>query len=267
LKKSGTVVNPVQDLDSFEEIAGKGVSMIISSETFFGGSMAFMEESGVVISALQKQQILELRQQRPALFFFAQKTKFNTDAQLTAVFSIYDPVRNQSRETILDLQKMGLSTHLLTGDHPAVAASVAQECGFSTKNVHSSVDPEGKAAFIEALQKEARIVIMVGDGINDAPALARADIGIAMGSSADKALEISDIVLLNNNPGDIAEALRISRKTYSLIRQNLALSVIYNIVAIPVAVAGWVIPLVAALSMSLSSLLVVLNSLRMNYRK
>ena len=267
LNKSGAVANPAQDLDSFEELAGKGVSMKISSQTFYGGSMAFMEESGVLISAQQKQQILELRQQRPALFFFAQKNDLHAVTELTAIFSIHDPVRIQSRESIQNLQKMGLSTHLLTGDHPAVAASVAQECGFSANNVHSSVDPEGKAEFIEALQKEDRIVIMVGDGINDAPALARADIGIAMGSSADKALEISDIVLLNNNPGDIAEALRISRKTYSLIRQNLALSVIYNIVAIPVAVAGWVIPLVAALSMSLSSLLVVLNSLRMNYRK
>tara|TARA_B100001964_G_scaffold19820_1_gene20167 strand:- start:475 stop:2805 length:2331 start_codon:yes stop_codon:yes gene_type:complete len=266
LNKSGAVVNLERDLESFEEIAGKGVSMKIFSQTFFGGSMAFMKESGVLISARQKQQILELQQQRPALFFFAKRSDLNAVTELTAVFSIHDPVRIQSREAIQNLQKMGLSTHLLTGDHPAVAASVARECSFSAKNVHSSVDPGGKAEFIEALQKEYRIVIMVGDGINDAPALARADIGIAMGSSADKALEISDIVLLNNNPGDIAEALRISRKTYSLIRQNLALSVIYNIVAIPVAVVGWVIPLVAALSMSLSSLLVVFNSLRTNYR-
>ena len=266
LNKSGAVVNLERDLESFEEIAGKGVSMKIFSQIFFGGSMAFMKESGVLISARQKQQILELQQQRPALFFFAKRSDLNAVTELTAVFSIHDPVRIQSREAIQNLQKMGLSTHLLTGDHPAVAASVARECSFSAKNVHSSVDPGGKAEFIEALQKEYRIVIMVGDGINDAPALARADIGIAMGSSADKALEISDIVLLNNNPGDIAEALRISRKTYSLIRQNLALSVIYNIVAIPVAVVGWVIPLVAALSMSLSSLLVVFNSLRTNYR-
>ena len=266
LNKSGAVVNLERDLESFEEIAGKGVSMKIFSQTFFGGSMAFMKESGVLISARQKQQILELQQQRPALFFFAKRSDLNAVTELTAVFSIHDPVRIQSREAIQNLQKMGLRTHLLTGDHPAVAASVARECSFSAKNVHSSVDPGGKAEFIEALQKEYRIVIMVGDGINDAPALARADIGIAMGSSADKALEISDIVLLNNNPGDIAEALRISRKTYSLIRQNLALSVIYNIVAIPVAVVGWVIPLVAALSMSLSSLLVVFNSLRTNYR-
>ncbi len=266
LNKSGAVVNLERDLESFEEIAGKGVSMKIFSQTFFGGSMAFMKESGVLISARQKQQILELQQQRPALFFFAKRSDLNAVTELTAVFSIHDPVRIQSREAIQNLQKMGLSTHLLTGDHSAVAASVARECSFSAKNVHSSVDPGGKAEFIEALQKEYRIVIMVGDGINDAPALARADIGIAMGSSADKALEISDIVLLNNNPGDIAEALRISRKTYSLIRQNLALSVIYNIVAIPVAVVGWVIPLVAALSMSLSSLLVVFNSLRTNYR-
>ncbi len=266
LNKSGAVVNLERDLESFEEIAGKGVSMKIFSQTFFGGSMTFMKESGVLISARQKQQILELQQQRPALFFFAKRSDLNAVTELTAVFSIHDPVRIQSREAIQNLQKMGLSTHLLTGDHPAVAASVARECSFSAKNVHSSVDPGGKAEFIEALQKEYRIVIMVGDGINDAPALARADIGIAMGSSADKALEISDIVLLNNNPGDIAEALRISRKTYSLIRQNLALSVIYNIVAIPVAVVGWVIPLVAALSMSLSSLLVVFNSLRTNYR-
>lgn len=266
LNKSGAVVNLERDLESFEEIAGKGVSMKIFSQTFFGGSMAFMKESGVLISARQKQQILELQQQRPALFFFAKRSDLNAVTELTAVFSIHDPVRIQSREAIQNLQKMGLRTHLLTGDHPAVAASVARECSFSAKNVHSSVDPGGKAEFIEALQKEYRIVIMVGDGINDAPALARADIGIAMGSSADKALEISDIVLLNNNPGDIAEALRISRKTYSLIRQNLALSVIYNIVAIPVAVVGWVIPLVAALSMSLSSLLVVFNSLLTNYR-
>ncbi|MBC8259494.1 MAG: cation-translocating P-type ATPase [SAR324 cluster bacterium] len=266
IKTTAAVETTDQELDSFQEVAGKGLCMKIADQKTFGGSLAFMEESGVVISAEQKKQIQLLRQQRPALFFFAVCKAENTVPELSAVFSIHDPLRSESPETIQHLKAMGLEIHLLTGDHAAVANSVAAECGIVRNNVCSSVDPQGKADFIESLHKQQRAVIMVGDGINDAPALALADVGIAMGSSADKALEISDIVLLNNNPQAIVEALRISRKTYRLILQNLALSVIYNVIAIPVAIAGWVIPLVAALSMSLSSLLVVLNSLRVRFK-
>jgi Cu+-exporting ATPase len=149
---------------------------------------------------------------------------------------------------------------MLTGDNEKVASKIAKEIGII--EYCANMTPIDKANYLQKLKSNGEIIVMVGDGINDAPALAIADISIAMGSGADVSIGLSDIVILDNSLQGIIDSFIISKRTYKFIKQNLGISLVYNIVTIPLAVMGYVIPLVAALSMSLSSLLVVGNSLR-----
>ena len=154
---------------------------------------------------------------------------------------------------------------MLTGDHEAAARRIAAEAGID--EVHARLLPQEKAALVDRFHEEGHIVVMAGDGINDAVALARSDIAVAMGSGADIAIEVSDVVLLEDRPQHLADAFVISRRTFRTVKQNLGFSVLYNTIAIPLAVLGYVNPLVAALSMSLSSLVVVGNSMRIKLEK
>ncbi len=251
-----TSTGDLPDLQDFQEIPGQGVRALWNDKTVLGGNPAFLLEQGVTFSEAQQQDLQRFRSQCQTLFLLA------LDGELVETYAISDPLRQESAETVQHLQSLGLRVHLLTGDHQTVAEKVAQRCGIPMTLVRASVQPEQKQAYVEQMHQEERVVIMVGDGINDAPSLAKADIGIAMGTSADKALEISDIVLLSNDLRAIPQAMQIARGTFRLVRQNMKLSLVYNLIAIPLAVVGWVIPLIAALSMSFSSLMVVLNSLR-----
>jgi Cu+-exporting ATPase len=155
---------------------------------------------------------------------------------------------------------MGVRVVMLTGDHEATAKRIAHEVGID--EYHAALLPTDKATLIDRFHDEGHIVVMAGDGINDAIALAKSDIAIAMGSGADIAIDVSDIVLLEDRPENIADAYTISRRTFRTVKQNLGSSILYNLIAVPLAVAGYVNPLVAALAMSLSSLFVVANSSR-----
>jgi len=154
---------------------------------------------------------------------------------------------------------------MATGDHQKVAKRVADEVRI--EQVYSAMSPLDKAELLTKLKEQDKIVVMVGDGINDALALSKADVAIAMGSGADVALAISDVVVLNDSLKGVKNSFVISHRTYKFIKQNLLLSLIYNVVTIPLAMAGYVIPLVAALSMSLSSLIVVGNSMRIKTKE
>jgi Cu+-exporting ATPase len=149
---------------------------------------------------------------------------------------------------------------MLTGDNTAVARTIAHKLDIQT--FESNLTPIQKANYVKKLKLNNQIVVMVGDGINDAPSLVSADISIAMGNGADVSVGLSDIVILDNKLDGVIDSFIISKRTYKFIKQNLTISLVYNIVTIPLAVFGYVIPLIAALSMSLSSLLVVGNSLR-----
>ena len=175
-----------------------------------------------------------------------------------------DKVKEEALELVESLKKINIKTIMLTGDNEFSAKKIAKEVGISDFKYEQS--PEEKSKFISDLHKNNKKVIMVGDGVNDILALAKADIGIAMGSGSDIAVEIGDVVLLNNSLKSLHDAFRISRTTFGLIKQNLFISLAYNAITIPLAMAGFVIPLVAAISMSVSSLLVVGNSMRIKYK-
>lgn len=190
---------------------------------------------------------------------------FAIDDELVASFELKDTPKNGAKEMIESLKSLGLKVVMLTGDHEKSAKSIASELGIY--DIKWGLLPTGKADMIDIYHKQNKKVIMVGDGINDSIALAKSDIAISMGSGADIAISVSDVVLLNDNITKVSEAMQISKRTYKAIKENLSLSIIYNIIAIPLAVAGFVYPLVSALSMSLSSLIVVGNSIRIKRLK
>ena len=185
---------------------------------------------------------------------------FSIDGEIVAYYYLEDPLREGAKELIKNLKSDGLKVIMLTGDNERVAKKVANTLGID--EYKASLLPIDKASYIDKLHEDGHKVVMVGDGINDALVLSKSDIAIAMGSGADVSIEVSDVVLLNDDMNSLYNAYKISKKTFTNIKENLLLSLLYNIITIPVAVMGYVIPLVAALSMSLSSLLVVLNAFR-----
>ena len=193
----------------------------------------------------------------------------NTSAlQPVGMISVADTPKPEAAETMAQLRELGLEPILLTGDAPQVAQAVASQVGISAENVYAGVTPEGKSQVVEKLQAAGHRVAMVGDGVNDAPALALAELGIAMGSGTDVAAEAADIVLTRSDVASVVTALRLSRATLRTIKSNLFWAFAYNSAAIPVAVAGLLNPMIAAAAMAFSSVFVVLNSMRLTaFRK
>ena len=188
--------------------------------------------------------------------------------QPVGMISVADTPKPEAAETMAQLRELGLEPILLTGDAPQVAQAVASKVGISAENVYAGVTPEGKSQVIEKLQAAGHRVAMVGDGVNDAPALALAELGIAMGSGTDVAAEAADIVLTRSDVASVVTALRLSRATLRTIKSNLFWAFAYNSVAVPVAVAGLLNPMIAGAAMAFSSVFVVLNSMRLTaFRK
>lgn len=188
--------------------------------------------------------------------------------QPVGMISVADTPKPEAAETMAQLRELGMEPILLTGDAPQVAQAVASQVGISAENVYAGVTPEGKSQVIEKLQAAGHRVAMVGDGVNDAPALALAELGIAMGSGTDVAAEAADIVLTRSDVASVVTALRLSRATLRTIKSNLFWAFAYNSAAIPVAVAGLLNPMIAAAAMAFSSVFVVLNSMRLTaFRK
>jgi len=183
------------------------------------------------------------------------------DDQPAGVVVVRDAIKDSSAEAVAQFRRLGLSPYLLTGDNAKAAAAVAQEVGIDAANVSAEVMPQDKVAVIEKLQHEGKKVAMVGDGVNDAAALAQADLGLAMGAGTDVAIEASDITLMNNDLRSAGDAIRLSRRTLGTIKGNLFWAFAYNVVLIPVAAIGFLNPGLAGIAMGFSSVFVVSNSL------
>ena len=221
-------------------IAGRGVA----AENLLGGNEALMRENGVRVGETTG---------GGSRFYFAE------NGVLRAEFLLADTLKTDALEAIEELKAAGLSAAILTGDTKNAAEATAEALGIG--DLHWALLPQDKAALVDRY-REKGVVIMAGDGINDAIALAKANVAVAMHGGADISISASDLVLLKDSLSDLAFAVKLSKKTYRVIKQNIALSVIYNACLIPLACMGYIIPLIAALSMSFSSLLVVGNSLR-----
>lgn len=190
------------------------------------------------------------------------------DPQPVGMISVADTPKPEAAETMTQLRELGMEPILLTGDAPQVAQAVASQVGISAENVYAGVTPEGKSQVVRQLQEAGHRVAMVGDGVNDAPALALAELGIAMGSGTDVAAEAADIVLTRSDVASVVTALRLSRATLRTIKSNLFWAFAYNSVAVPIAVAGLLNPMIAGAAMAFSSVFVVLNSMRLTaFRK
>jgi len=183
------------------------------------------------------------------------------DAGFLAAFRLRDRLRPGSAAAVDALRSAGLRLHLLSGDQPGAVAAVATPLGVEA--AFGGMTPEGKFAYVERLQAQGRVVAMVGDGINDAPVLARADVSFAMASGADAAQRLADFVIISGSPAAVARAVRVSRRTLRVVRQNFAWAITYNAVALPFAALGWIGPWEAAVGMAASSFIVVLNAMRL----
>lgn len=251
--------------EDFEALTGRGVRARISGREVLLGNRLLMQDNGVSLQE-QESRITDLENEGKTVMLMA------VDKQLTGMVAVADTLKEYAAEAVSRLQAMGIKTVMITGDNRRTAEAIAQKAGI--QSVLAEVLPQDKAAEVRRLQESGQITAMVGDGINDAPALAQADIGIALGSGTDVAVETGDIVLVKDDLRDVVEAVKLSRYTIRKIRQNLFWAFFYNVIGIPVA-AGALYPLtgiqlnpiIAAAAMGFSSVSVVSNSLLMNRYK
>ena len=252
------------EVSDFHALPGNGLCAVLNNETLIGGSMKFVSSQVTVPAALlQKSEKLAMEGKTPLLFARNQK--------LVGIIAVADVIKEDSPQAIRELQNMGIRVVMLTGDNERTARAIGKQAGVD--DVIAGVLPDGKESVIRSLKEQGRVA-MVGDGINDAPALTRADIGIAIGAGTDIAIDAADIVLMKSRLSDVPAAVRLSRATLRNIHENLFWAFFYNIIGIPLAagvwipVFGWTLnPMFGAAAMSLSSFCVVTNALRLNLFK
>ena len=267
----------LESVTAFEAIPGRGISAQVNGRAVRFGNLALMEDSGVPVNGLAEQASALAAQGKTPMFLA-------TDGQAVGLIAVADTVKPDAFEGLARLRRMGLEVVMLTGDNVWTAHAIAGQLGVEL--VEAEVLPQDKAAVIKRLQAEGRVVAMVGDGINDAPALVQADVGLAMGSGTDVAMESADITLVRSDVNGVATALDLSRQTIRTIKQNLFWAFFYNVMLIPVAAGvlypvfqgvggvpgglefsfgeqGFLNPALAALAMAFSSVTVVTNSLRL----
>jgi Cu+-exporting ATPase len=243
----------------FQAIVGKGVIGTVEGRHVVLGTAVFLQEQGIDVSVLGPQAD-DLRQRQGGTVLLA-----GVNGVPAGVLGLADPIRDTTPEALAMLRQSGMRLVMATGDHPATATAVARQLGID--EVHAGLLPADKATLVARLQGEGHTVAVAGDGTNDAPALARANVGIALGTGTDVALESAGITLVHGDLRGIARARLLSQRTLAAIRQNLFLAFAYNVLAIPLAAVGLLHPMIAAAAMSLSSLSVVGNSLRLQRQK
>ena len=252
----------LHDCTSFKAVIGHGVEGRIKGRKIIIGNQKMMKKEHVKIPT----KVDDFEDEGKTVMIVAENKK------VLGLICVADTVKETSAEAVSRLKKSGINVYMITGDNDRTAKAIAKKVGI--ENVFSEVLPDEKAAYVKKLQKKGRKVAMVGDGINDAPALAQADVGIVMGSGTDVAIETGGIVLMKNDPMDVPRAIRLSKATMSKIRQNMFWALIYNIIGIPVAAGvlypytGWLLsPIIAGGAMAFSSVSVVTNSLLLKFKK
>jgi len=242
-------------VDGFKNREGLGVEGVVDGHAVVAGRPALLAEWGVEPSPVLSRALTDA-QARGATAVAAA-----WDGAARAVFVVADTVKPTSGDGVAELKALGLRPVLLTGDNEFTARAVAAEVGID--EVVADVLPAEKAAVVKRLQDEGRVVAMVGDGVNDAPALAQADLGLSIGTGTDVAIEASDLTLVSGDLGAAADAIRLSRRTLATIKGNLFWAFAYNVAALPLAASGYLNPVLAGAAMALSSVFVVSNSLRL----
>lgn len=250
-KEHGIAPKP---LDRFSAIAGHGIEAVVDGQFVLVGTRKLMTERSVDISS-EEERMAALEAQGKTAMLVA------VNGKPAGLIAVADTVKESSKQAIRALTQMGIDVYMVTGDNRRTAEAIANEVGI--RHVYAEVLPEEKANIVARLQQQGKRVAMVGDGINDAPALAKADIGMAIGTGTDVAIETADVTLVGGDLAHIPQAIELSRKTMRNIRQNLFWALFYNTVGIPVAAAGLLEPWIAGAAMAFSSVSVVANALRL----
>ncbi|MGE5313703.1 MAG: heavy metal translocating P-type ATPase [Acidobacteriota bacterium] len=249
----------------FQAQSGFGVTATVGDHQYVLGSAAHVREQGCEITPAQEEAMQQHAREGKSLILAARRSRTETAFRLSALIAVADTILASSLEAVKTLAESGLDVVMLSGDHEETARAIARQAGIA--HVKAGMTPQAKAAYIRELQQGGARVAMAGDGINDAPALAQADIGIAMGTGTDVAMETSDITLMRHDLRSVSAALELSKATVRVIRQNLFWAFIYNVIGIPLAALGILSPVIAAGAMAMSSVSVVTNSLRLKGKR
>ncbi|MFA4887081.1 MAG: heavy metal translocating P-type ATPase [Candidatus Nanoarchaeia archaeon] len=255
----------LQKLSGFKAIPGHGITAKLGTSVYYFGNEKLMKDYKMNVQRVL-QRMHGLEEQGKTVMILASKGK------VLGLVAVADTVKETSREAVRKLEELKLEVYMITGDNQRTAAAIARQVGI--KKIFAEVLPEDKAKYVKKLQEQGKVVAMIGDGVNDAPALAQADIGVAMGSGTDVAMETGDIVLMRNDLLDVPRAIKLSKLTINKIKQNMFWALFYNVLGIPIAAGvlfpytGWLLsPIIAGGAMALSSVSVVTNSLLLKYKK
>lgn len=254
----------IADANEFQAIPGQGVRAKLEYKEYFLGNQKLMKSLGIDLQSV-RDELEKLESQGKTVMILS------SSKSVIGLVAVADTIRESSLKAVQSLHSMGIEVYMITGDNSRTAKAIAEQAGI--KNIFSEVSPEDKASYVKQLQEKGKVA-MVGDGINDAPALAQADIGISMGSGTDVAMETGDVVLMKDDPLDVVKAIKLSKFTMSKIRQNMFWALVYNTLGIPIAagvffgLTGWLLnPVFAGAAMALSSVSVVSNSLLLKFKK